>query len=1045
MRSDYSSSRRSNHPATALPQTSPADLIHISYRPFTFPLTIFQQINVCMHRAYQRMVQNSGAAISSVVANAILGIIIASVFYNLDETAESLPSRALLLFFALMVNAFIPGVEVVTMWAQRPIVEKQFRYAFYHPFTERLASLIVDLPLKVILCFGIHTPIYFMANLRRSAGAFFIYWLFMFTNLITMSMLFRMIGAVSRTHTQTTTPVSIIVLLCIIYTGFVVPPNYMKPWLAWFRRINPLAYTYESLVVNEMHDRTFPCSTMIPSGWDYANVSSDQKICATIGSNLGDPGVQGNNYMAIRYSYNVNNLWRNLGILIVMMLIFGTVHLLASEFIAAQPSKGEVLFFRNSKKDTEKSCSDECVPLSSAALHVNKVNTSTTRMETADPKAAKSVFHWSGLGYEIKKGKETRQILRDINGWVQPGTLTALMGCTGAGKTTLLDILANRVSIGTVSGIVGVGNRGRNAGFQRQVGYVQQEDIHLATTTVREALQFSALLRQENTVPTKDKLAYVEQILEQLEMLPYADAVIGVPGEGLNVEQRKRLTIAVEMVGKPELLLFLDEPTSGLDSQTAWSICMLLRKLADNGQTILCTIHQPSSQIFAMFDRLLLLDRTGMTLYFGDLGPAGATMVNYFEKKGARRRKPHENPAEWVLEVTGNLISPSEDQASALSWPEIWNLSTENENVLRYLANLNTKKNQVPLLEENKPTEFAASVSRQMLLVSKRIFQDQWRDPSYLLSKIALSACLALINGISFYDSPLDIQGVINLLFSIFLITQLFSCVDQLVIPHFIYGRSIFEAREQNSRSYSWPVFVAANVLIELIWQTVIAIPIFVSWYYPTNLQQNGDNQFSKTERGALTFILIWLFNLWASTTSQVFATLFDHPDVAMNIATLLYCLALVFCGILVAPDRLPRFWIFMYRVSPLTYFLEGLATANFANAKISCAPSEVLILPLPLELGIPNCGAYLESFAKHADGQILNPEDNSNCTYCPYSEVNLILENFGMSINPWRDVGIFSVYVFFNLLAIFAVYWLVRVPKRWSDGRGPGCHTRDG
>jgi ATP-binding cassette subfamily G (WHITE) protein 2 (PDR) len=185
-----------------------------------------------------------------------------------------------------------------------------------------------------------------------------------------------------------------------------------------------------------------------------------------------------------------------------------------------------------------------------------------------------------------------------------------------------------------------------------------------------------------------------------------------------------------------------DEPTSGLDSQTAWSICMLLRKLADNGQTILCTIHQPSSQIFAMFDRLLLLDRTGMTLYFGDLGPAGATMVNYFEKKGARRRKPHENPAEWVLEVTGNLISPSEDQASALSWPEIWNLSTENENVLRYLANLNTKKNQVPLLEENKPTEFAASVSRQMLLVSKRIFQDQWRDPSYLLSKIALSACL---------------------------------------------------------------------------------------------------------------------------------------------------------------------------------------------------------------------------------------------------------------------------------------------------------------
>lgn len=123
---------------------------------------------------------------------------------------------------------------------------------------------------------------------------------------------------------------------------------------------------------------------------------------------------------------------------------------------------------------------------------------------------------------------------------------------------------------------------------------MQQQDLHLETSTVREALTFSAILRQSHKIPKAEKLAYVDEIIHLLEMEPYAEAVIGVPGEGLNVEQRKRLTIAVELVGRPELLLFFDEPTSGLDSQTAWSICQLMRKLANNGQAILCTIHQPS-------------------------------------------------------------------------------------------------------------------------------------------------------------------------------------------------------------------------------------------------------------------------------------------------------------------------------------------------------------------------------------------------------------------------------------------------------------------
>jgi ATP-binding cassette subfamily G (WHITE) protein 2 (PDR) len=143
--------------------------------------------------------------------------------------------------------------------------------------------------------------------------------------------------------------------------------------------------------------------------------------------------------------------------------------------------------------------------------------------------------------------------------------------------------------------------------FQRKTGYVQQQDLHLPTATVRETLQFSALLRQPKRYSKQEKLAYVDEVIAMLEMQSYRDAVVGIPGEGLNVEQRKRLTIGVELVARPALLLFLDEPTSGLDSQTSWSIVNLLTKLSKSGQAVLCTIHQPSAILFQRFDRLLLL------------------------------------------------------------------------------------------------------------------------------------------------------------------------------------------------------------------------------------------------------------------------------------------------------------------------------------------------------------------------------------------------------------------------------------------------------
>jgi len=189
---------------------------------------------------------------------------------------------------------------------------------------------------------------------------------------------------------------------------------------------------------------------------------------------------------------------------------------------------------------------------------------------------------------------EHRRLLDDVSGYVAPGKLTALMGESGAGKTTLLNVLADRISSGVVTGDRLVNGQALPTDFQAQTGYCQQMDTHVPTSTVREALLFSAKMRQPASVPVSEKEAYVETCIRMCGLEAYADAVIG----SLGIEHRKRTTIAVELAAKPKLLLFLDEPTSGLDSQSAWAIMSFLRSLADNGQAILCTIHQPSAELF---------------------------------------------------------------------------------------------------------------------------------------------------------------------------------------------------------------------------------------------------------------------------------------------------------------------------------------------------------------------------------------------------------------------------------------------------------------
>ncbi|KAK9767895.1 ATP-binding cassette transporter snq2 [Basidiobolus ranarum] len=960
--------------------------------PYT--TSYFQQVKALTLRQFQLTFGDRAALISRYASIIIKAAIVGSAFLLLPtNTVNGAFTRGGVLFFALLFNSLVAQAEIPTAIAGRSILYKHKSFAFYYPSAYYIAQMVADIPFMAIQILGFSIILYWMAGLQADAGKFFMFMFILLVSGFSLTAYFRMFAAFSPNFDVASRTSGLVLMAFILYAGYLIPQTKMHGWFVWVYWINPLAYGFKALMSNEFKGLQFDCSgaDLIPSGPNYTNIN--YQTCNLAGGRPGENFVDGPDYLHKAFGYDANQMWTDTVTVICWWILFSIISMIAMEF----KEFGRGGFTLNVYKRTKDTAQTNANQANSGNLETNVA----IEKDLEDIALEGTTFTWHNVDYTVpaKGFADGKQLLQKINGWVKPGQLTALMGASGAGKTTLLDVLAQRKSIGKVVGDILVDGRPLGADFQRTTGYCEQMDVHNPAVTVRESLQFSAYLRQPAEVTKAEKDAYVDEIIKLLEMQDIAEAVIGdvETGVGISVEQRKRLTIGVELVAKPKLL-FLDEPTSGLDAQAAFNIIRFMRKLADQGQAVLCTIHQPSAVLFEFFDHLLLLARGGRTVYFGELGSDSKVLLDYFARNGGPLCASDANPAEYILDVINDK--------RALDWPSIWSDSSEKKEVQNALEHIESK--DLTSQEIHNQREFATSFGTQMSVVGHRMALSWWRNPTYNHGRAMFCIVFALLLGFSFWRMGHSQAELQSRTFAIFQSSVMGTMFMNLSQPRFIEERNVYN-REHSSKMYDWKPFWLSIMFTEIPFLLVTITCFWLIFYYICGFS-------GSSEHAIYAWLMYVIFALFCVSLGQMIASFSTSKQMAALLNPFFFSMLNLFCGVVVPYNSMPGFWkAWMYWLDPFHYWIEGLVTNELHGFTVRCKSDEFLIFNPPSG---QTCRQYAADFLTSAAGYLNNPNAATSCEYCPMSVGDNFYDPLGWNYSHrWRNFGFMCMFWVFNIV----------------------------
>uniref|UniRef100_A0A8C5AHW0 Broad substrate specificity ATP-binding cassette transporter ABCG2 n=1 Tax=Gadus morhua TaxID=8049 RepID=A0A8C5AHW0_GADMO len=504
---------------------------------------------------------------------------------------------------------------------------------------------------------------------------------------------------------------------------------------------------------------------------------------------------------------------------------------------------------------------------------------------------------------------------------MRPG-LNAILGPTGSGKSSFLDILAARKDPAGLSGEVLIDGVPQPPNFKCLSGYVVQDDVVMGTLTVRENLRFSAALRLPSSVSRAEKEARVCQLIRELGLTKVADSKVGTQMiRGISGGERKRTNIGMELIMDPSVL-FLDEPTTGLDASTANSVLLLLKRMANQGRTIVMSIHQPRFSIYKLFDTLTL------TLSWG-----------------CYTCEPHNNPADFFLDVINGDYHAStlatmqevavEDLRSCRQSVEdrlvedyqTSSCSAATRAELERIVQGKHRKAPCTAAAAARTVTYNSSFCHQLHWVLKRTFRNLLLNPQTSVAQVGVSLFLALIVGAIFFGVKNDQSGIQNRMGALFFITtnQCFSSVSAAEL--FISERKLF-MHEYISGYYRVSVYFLSKVLSDIFVLRTIPAAIFsVVSYFMIGLQVSVE---------AFFIFMLTVTLVSYTATSMTMAISADQSVVALAnlFITISFVFMMIFSGLLVNLPSIMDWLAWLKYFSIPRYGLAALQINEFVGLR---------------------------------------------------------------------------------------------------------------
>lgn len=935
--------------------------------------SLMSHVKTVTLRQWQLLVRNKAFIFARIAQNLIMGLLLGAAFYQVPFAQWYL--FAMVTFQFAMFVGFASLALLPEIVKNRSVFYKQSSQDFFPPAAYVAADFMTYLPFSMMDSVVLGSLVYFLSGLTLSDSGTH-YFIFQFISLsfgICLSSMIRMYGY-SMPNANAAFGASVMsIILMVIFSGAIATADALGDVWSWIYWINPIAWAYRSMVQNQMLSSEY--QNEIYDG-NVININgSCARGCIGPGSDPSNPVCPspypeddcGQLFLKARqFQTDPSLMWIGVAVLWGYTFLFLAASWFSLTYFrhdqsAAVAAVAEPTTHHNKKKKGT-AAQGGVNEVEMGALGGAGSSRAAVRETSTAIMAKGTVLTFEDLVYTIdlpakedleggRKGR-TRTVhvdlLKGVTGFAKPFEMVALMGSSGAGKTTLLDVLSQRKTQGKTTGRVLVNGKVMASNeFKSIIGYCEQFSTHSATSTVREALAFSAVLRLPAITTASEREDVVDQTLALLELKNIAHKLVGTPDAGgLSFEESKRLTIGVELVSKPEVV-FADEPTSGLDSHAAGIVMEAFRAVAETGRPVICTIHQPSSAIFTMFDRLLLMKRGGEVVFFGPLGNNSVNLKDYFSAFPSVDPCPaHSNPATWMLDVIGAGVSSSNKEDFAREYATSLLHDRAVSDVSRLTGNVELAPDQPLRRHRTFPAfgrkdkvvlpSYPTSFMTQLRVLLRRNRLEYWRSPGFTLLRWVIIGLFSLITGSIFTGSTMqnaaDAQSRAS---SVNFLLILANYNLNTVTPQ-VFERKAAFYRERSSNMYSGGAFSIAEQLIEdpyVFIEVLISVAIF---YWMVEFP---------AEVGTFLYYLFVMFLYFECITHLAIALCAVSPNAgaAALLGALISQVFGLFSGTLVPGNQMPDYLLWLYYISPMRWAQEGLmAMVLFEDETHICIPAGV-------------------------------------------------------------------------------------------------------